>query len=85
MEYGTSRINNIYLTTIVQKCTNNSIINNLFGNCPSKEELDKYINKYIAIYLYFTDTQIDPLNFKKPCSKIFKHNNFRYWKCTNFC
>ena len=69
MEHGTARKNNIYLTTIVQKCTNNSIINNLFGNCPSEEELDKYINKYFAIYLYFTDTQIDPLNFKKPLQR----------------
>jgi hypothetical protein len=69
MEHGTARRNNIYLTTIVQKCTNNSVINNLFGDCPSEEELDKYINKYFAIYLYFTDTQIDPLNFKKPIQR----------------
>jgi len=69
MEHGTARRNNIYLTTIVQKCTNNSVINNIFGDCPSEEELDKYINKYFAIYLYFTDTQIDPLNFKKPVQR----------------
>ena len=69
MEHGTARRNNIYLTTIVQKCTNNSVINNLFGNCPSEEELDNYINKYFAIYLYFTDTQIDPLNFKNPVQR----------------
>ena len=69
MEHGTARRNNVYLTTIVQKCTNNSVINNLFGNCPSEEELDKYIHKYFAIYLYFTDTQIDPLNFKKPVQR----------------
>ena len=62
LEHGTARRNNVYLTTIVQKCTNNSA---LFGKCPSQEEIDAYINKFFEIYLYFTDTQIDPLNYKK--------------------
>ena len=40
-------------------------VNNIFGKCPSQEEIDAYINKFFEIYLYFTDTQIDPLNYKK--------------------
>ena len=66
LEHGTASRNNVYLTTIVQKCNNDSVINNIFGKCPSQEEIDDYINKFIAIYLYFTDTQIDPLNYKNP-------------------
>ena len=69
LEHGAARRNNVYLTTIVQKCSNNSVINKIFGNCPSQNEIDKYINRFFAIYLYFTDIQIDPLNYKKPIQK----------------
>ena len=69
LEHGTARRNNVYLTTIVQKCTNNSVINKIFGDCPSQKEIDDYINKYFAIYLYFTDTQIDPLDYLRPVQR----------------
>ena len=69
LEHGTARKDNVYLTATVQKCTNNSIINRLFGECPPQKEIDDYINKYIAIYFYFTDTQINPLNYKNPIKK----------------
>ena len=69
LEHGTARRNNVYLTTIVQKCTNNSVITKIFGDCPSQEEIDAYVNKYFAVYLYFTDTQVDPLNYNKPIQR----------------
>ena len=69
LESGNTRKDNIYLTTTVQKCTNNSVINSLFGECPPQKEIDEYINKYISIYFYFIDTQINPLNYKNPIQK----------------
>ena len=60
LAHGIAQRNNIYLTTIVQKCTNDSIINKLFGDCPSQKEIDDYVSQYFGIYLYFTDTQVDP-------------------------
>ena len=69
LEHGTARRNNIYLTTIVQKCTNDSVINKIFGACPSQEEIDNYVNKYFAIYFYFTDIQIDPLDYVRPITR----------------
>ena len=69
LEHGTARRNNIYLTTIVQKCRNDSVINKIFGNCPPQEEIDEYINKYFAIYFYFTDIQIDPLDYIRPIQR----------------
>jgi hypothetical protein len=63
LEHGTSQRNNIYLTTIIQKCSNDSIINKLFGECPSQKEIDNYVSKYFGIYLYFTDIQVDPTTF----------------------
>ena len=72
LEHGIAQRNNIYLTTIIQKCTNDSIINKLFGNCPNQNEIDDYISKYFGIYLYFTDTQVDPTNYKMPVQKYLQ-------------
>ena len=66
LEHGISQRNNIYLTTILQTCSNESIINKILGECPPQKEIDNYINKYFAIYLYFTDVQVDPTNYTKP-------------------
>ncbi len=72
LEHGIAQRNNIYLTTIVQKCTNDSIINKLLGNCPSQKEIDQYVSQYFGIYLYFTDTQVDPTNYTMPIQKYLQ-------------
>ena len=72
LEHGMAQRNNIYLTTIIQKCSNDSVINEIFGQCPSQKEIDDYLSKYFGIYLYFTDTQIDPTNFKKPVTQFLQ-------------
>ena len=72
LEHGISQRNNIYLTTIVQKCSNDSIINELFGMCPSQKEIDDYVSRYLGIYLYFTDTQVDPTNFQRPVTQYLQ-------------
>ena len=72
LEHGIAQRKNIYLTTLVQKCSNNSVINELFGNCASEKEIDDYLKKYLGIYLYFTDTQIDITDFKNPITKYLQ-------------
>ena len=72
LEHGTSQKKNIYLTTIIQKCSNDSIINKIFGRCPPQKEIDDYLSKYFAIYLYFTDMQVDPTNYNQPLQKYFE-------------
>ena len=72
LEHGIAQRNNIYLTTTIQKCNNESIINKLFGKCPSQKEIDEYLSHYFGIYLYFTDTQIDPTNYKNPIQKYLQ-------------
>ena len=72
LEHGIAQRDNIYLTTIVQKCSNDSIINKIFGECPTQKEIDDYISKYFAIYLYFTDTQVDPTNYSEPVQKYLQ-------------
>ena len=72
LEHGISQRNNIYLTTIVQKCSNDSVINNIFGKCPSQKEIDDYLKRYFGIYLYFTDYQVDPTNYSCPIQKYLQ-------------
>ena len=69
LENGLSQLNNIYLTTIVQKCTNNSSFNDILGNCSPQNEIDEYFSKYNSIYLFFTDIQVDPTNYFYPIQK----------------
>jgi len=69
LEHGASRKDNIYLVTSIQKCFNNSILNKLFGECLPEEEIDRYIDNYVAISFYFADIQINPLNYKRPIEK----------------
>ena len=72
LEHGMAHRNNIYLTTSVEKCNNNSVMNLILGNCGSQKEIDKYLGKYKFLYLYFTDTQIDPTNYKAPIQQYFQ-------------
>ena len=72
LEHGMAQRNNIYLTTIIQKCSNDSIINDIFGQCPPQQEIDAYLSKYFGVYLYFTDTQVDPTDFEKPIKKFLQ-------------
>ena len=50
LEHGMAQRNNIYLTTIIQKCSNDSVINEIFGQCPSQKEIDDYLSKYLFIF-----------------------------------
>ena len=72
LEHGLSHRENIYLTTSVLKCKNNSVVNSILGNCSSQEEIDKYVNKINFLYLYFTNTQIDPTNYHIPIQHYFQ-------------
>ena len=64
--------NNIFLHTSIQKCTNDSSINKLFGDCPSQTEIDEYTTKIVAIFLYLVDNQVDPTNYNNPIQKYIQ-------------
>ena len=77
IEHGLSQSKNVYLTTLVQKCTNFSKIKEILGECPPQKEIDEYLNKYIEIYLHFTDIQVDPTNYELPFQKYVQTINSR--------
>jgi len=72
LQHGIFQKNNIYLTTTIQKCSNDSIINEILGQCASQREIDEYLLKYYAIYLYFIDTQVDLTNYTMPLQKYLQ-------------
>ena len=72
LEHGTAQKNNIYLTTIIEKCSNHSKMNDIFGDCPSQKDIDNYLSKYFAVYFYFTDMQVDPTNYSNPVQKYIQ-------------
>ena len=72
LEHGISQKNNIYLTINVEKCNNISFLKGLLGECQSQKEIDEYLNKYLEIYLYFSDIQVDPTNYEYPFQKYLQ-------------
>ena len=72
LAHGTAQKNNIFFHTTIQKCTNDSIMNELFGDCPPQEEIDEYTTKIVAIFMYLVDNQVDPTNYKNPIQKYMQ-------------
>jgi hypothetical protein len=63
--YGTGNNNNLYLETVVEKCENTSITNQIFGFCGPQEEIDNYFKEYNDIYLRLIENKFDIDNYKK--------------------
>ena len=72
LAHGTAQKNNVFLHTSIEKCTNGSVINQLFNHCPPQEEIDDYTTKIVAIFLYLVDNQVDPTNYKNPIQKYMQ-------------
>ena len=72
LAHGTAQKDNIFFHTSIQKCTNDSIINKIFNDCPPQEEIDEYTTKIVAIFLYLIDNQVDPTNYNQPIQKYIQ-------------
>ena len=71
LEHGVSNNNNIFVNTIVTKCSNNSISVKILGYCNSEDEINEYLKDHQGIYLYFVDNLIDVTNYRKPLQSYF--------------
>ena len=70
LEFGASSIKNLNYGIYIQKCQNNTIINN--NSCYDKETMEKYISKNITSYnIMFIDSSIDVSNYKNPIEYSF--------------
>ena len=66
MEHGSAQKNNIYVSTIVEKCDNNSITQKVLGGCNSNNVINKYLDEHKVLYFYFKDNLVDPKNYLNP-------------------
>ena len=71
IEHGNSRRDNTILGIIMEKCSNDSILNNVLGPCGTQEEIDNYFKENIAFYFYFIDNQVNPNDVHNPVKKYF--------------
>ena len=46
LEQGISNKNNTILSTVIEKCTNNSITKDIFGTCENEEDISTYLNQH---------------------------------------
>ena len=72
LEHGISRRDNVYLTTMLEKCSNNSVLTKLLGNCASDESIEEYVKKYFGFYMYLLDNSVDPTNYTNPIQNYFQ-------------
>ena len=57
---------------MIKKCFNNTLINNFMGfECNTENEINKYIDIYREIFIYFTTNKILPLKINKPFEEYF--------------
>ena len=76
---------NSYFTIFVEKCSNNSLINNIYGKCYSEEKINDFLLKFDSIFISFVDNKLNTSNekntVKKYSHKIHNHlkNNEKYF------
>jgi len=56
---------------IIEKCVNNSFINNMGYICNNQYEIDKYLDMYTEIFTYFSNNRILPMNYEYPFDTYF--------------
>ena len=63
----------IFLNTIIEKCSNNSISTKILGNCANENEIDEYLNNYRGIYLNLLEYQVNTDNYSEPIIQKINH------------
>ena len=71
LENGISNRNNIVLSTFIEKCTNDSITNNILDGCESEENIQNYLKENNLAYIQILDHQVDLTNLKTPVKSYF--------------
>ena len=62
---GPNSLDFFYLSTIVEKCHNDSILYNLLGPCETENNINNYFNDFIGIFLQLYETQVN-FNYSYP-------------------
>ena len=71
LEHGISNKKNTLLSTVIEKCTNNSITNFIFGECENEEYIQNYLKEHNSAYIQILDHQVDLTNYNTPIQSYF--------------
>ena len=71
LENGISNRNNTVLSTFIEKCTNDSITNNILDGCESEENIQNYLKENNLAYIQILDHQVDLTNLNSPIKSYF--------------
>ena len=71
LQHGIDNNDNILLGTIIEKCNNNSITNQLFGYCKTENEIINYIKEYNCLHIEVLNNYIDCSNFLEPIQSYY--------------
>ena len=50
----------------MERCSNDSVLTKILGNCTSTESIEEYIKRYFGFYMNLVDTSVDPTNYSIP-------------------
>ncbi len=67
---------NSFFSIFIEQCSNNTILNSIFGECYSEEKIKKYLDIFNHIFISFTDNKFE-INQKNPIRTYSRqiHNN----------
>ena len=68
--HGSSNAKNLFLSTVVEKCQNDSITSQIFGICESEEQINEYLKINIKINLFILNHEVDTFNYLNPISNF---------------
>ena len=70
---------NSFFVTFVEKCTNNSVINNILGKCYSEEKVNNFLEIFNSIFISFPDNKIQISDRNNPIKKYSHqiHDNLK--------
>ena len=70
-----SNFENVYFGIFVERCQNNTILNEILGDCHPEDKIDEYLHNFNNIFLSFINKQIQTNNKNTP----FKYNSHKIY------
>ena len=64
--------NKTFFATFIEKCSNNSLLNEILGDCYPEEKINQYLSNFNNIFISFVNNKID-INDKEKKIKAYSH------------
>ena len=86
VKYNLSDSEKIFFGIFVEKCENNTKINEILGECFPEEKINEYLNHFNRIFLSFVNSKIQINNYDNPVklyshkiyNNLYDHKNYFY-------